>query len=228
MIARIFKAISPVDYLTMLCILILSVLTAPSRAATPTVATCPMQVAGTVWPAGSWLPCPTIVNAPIPVPPSAIVADMSVGGAVFSWQLASMVLPTDSVWNNSIWVPASSAANFSVAGSATPPPVVFTAPAVLSWTAPTANVDGSTPANLAGYNIYSGPSAAGLTLLASVGLAQLSYTATVGVGTTYFTVTAYSPDVPALESAKPAVVSKTVAAPKSPSTPGSPGNVAVK
>lgn len=211
-----------------LALLLLTALSITARAAAPTVATCPMQVAGTVWPAGAWLPCPTVVYAPaLAVPPSAIVADMSLGGVVFSWQLASLVLPTDAVWSGSTWLTATPA-NFKVTGSVTPPPPPYTTSAVLAWTAPTANVDGSTPANVSGYNIYSGPSVTALTLLASVGLTPLSYTATVGVGTTYFTVTAFSPDTPSLESTRPAPVSKTVVAPAGPTAPNAPGNVTVK
>lgn len=228
MIARLLKLLTPADFLTMLLILVLSILIGtPARAAAPTVATCPAQTAGTVWAANTWLPCPTVVYVAIPVPAAAIVADMSAGGTPVTWQLASAVLTTDNVWNGTVWLPATSA-NFSFVGSATVPPPPFTTTAVLSWTAPTANVDGSTPANLAGYNVYSGPSITGLTLLTSVGLTQLSYTATVGVGTTYFTVTAFSPDTPPLESTQPAAVAKTVVAPKSASAPATPGNVTVK
>ena len=85
-----------------------------------------------------------------------------------------------------------------------------TGSAVLSWTPPTANSDGSTLVNLAGYRIYHG--------LAANSLDQVIQVSNPGIaryvvddlksGTHYFTVTSYSAN--GTESSKSAVVSKKV------------------
>ena len=69
-----------------------------------------------------------------------------------------------------------------------------TGSAVLTWTAPTQNADGTPLANLAGYYVLSGPSADSLTRLAQVsGGATTTYTATrLASGQYFFAVAAYN------------------------------------
>ena len=157
-----------------------------------TVATCPTATPGTVWAKGAWLPCSANASGPIPLPATAIVADMSTGGCVgtcsttFSWLLASNVKATDSVWSPSgnVWITAV-AAN-SLATVVTTPPAGPSAQAIVSWSAPTAFTDG-TPINVPlTYNVYRGSSATTLTKLTNV--TGLSYTDPAGSATptTYF------------------------------------------
>lgn len=182
-----------------------------------TVATCPTAVPGTVWPSGQWLPsCPTVVYAPVPLPATAIVADM---GHVptccpLSWMLASNVKSTDQVWGKNTAFPTGQwfgavPPNFVLTTGGTG----YTATAILSWTAPTTNTDGTPLTNLAGYTILSGPSPTALTKLAAVAAGTLTYTAIIGVGTTYFAAQAFNSATPPGVSVNSAVVSKSVAAP---------------
>lgn len=88
-----------------------------------------------------------------------------------------------------------------------------TVPAIkLSWTAPTANTDGSAYSNPDGYYVYSGTSESTLTKLTDVTAeSTLSYTvSSLAEGTYYFAVTAYNKNK--VESAKSGVLSKTVVA----------------
>ena len=81
--------------------------------------------------------------------------------------------------------------------------------AVLSWTAPTQNTDGSALTNLSGYKVYWGPTSRNYTQNASVsGATSTTYTATLTPGTWYFAVTAL--DSTGAESAKTNEVTKTV------------------
>lgn len=106
----------------------------------------------------------------------------------------------------------------------------------LTWTAPTANSDGSTPPLLGGYNIYVANTDAALTALPdtlhggkanSVGIG-LSYTYTnVAPGTYFYAVTTWfcTPAKVCVESPQSAHVSTTVAVPVI--LPGSPTNVQI-
>ena len=81
--------------------------------------------------------------------------------------------------------------------------------AVLSWTAPTLNVDGSALTNLSGYKVYWGNASRNYTLSASVtGAATTTYTTSLAPGTWYFAITAL--DSTGTESSKSNEVSKTV------------------
>jgi hypothetical protein len=81
--------------------------------------------------------------------------------------------------------------------------------AMLSWTAPTHNTDGSALTNLAGFKVYWGPSSRNYTQNASVnGASSTAYTATLTPGTWFFAITAL--DSTGVESAKSNEVSKTV------------------
>ncbi len=81
--------------------------------------------------------------------------------------------------------------------------------AVLSWQAPTKNVDGSALTNLSGYKIYYGTTSKNYTQTASVsGASTTTRTLSLAPGTYYFAVTAL--DSAGGESAKTNEVSKTV------------------
>jgi hypothetical protein len=80
--------------------------------------------------------------------------------------------------------------------------------AVLSWQAPTKNVDGSTLTNLSGYKIYYGPASKTYTQTVSVSAATTTWTLPLAPGTYYFALTAV--DSAGSESAKTEEVSKTV------------------
>jgi hypothetical protein len=68
----------------------------------------------------------------------------------------------------------------------------FAQTAMLSWTAPANNTDGSTPADLSGYKVYFGTSSGTYGAPINVGNVT-SYTVTgLGSGTYYFAVTAYN------------------------------------
>ena len=199
-----------------------------------TVASCPSGTTAP-WATGAFLPCPVVtLYITQPVPTTALIADQrcpATGACVNSWMLANNVVPTDQVWTQKgtpavgAWVAAKTLTFASTAPPPPPPP--YTTSAVLTWTAPTTNTDGTALTNLAGFNIYSGSSATSLSLLGSVGATVLTYTATIGVGTTYFAVTAFNSAVPSTESAQSTVVSKTVTAPV-PTTPNAPSSAAVQ
>ncbi len=81
--------------------------------------------------------------------------------------------------------------------------------AVLSWQAPTKNVDGSTLTNLAGYKIYYGTASNNYTQTVSVsGASTTTWTLPLAPGTYYFALTAA--DSTGTESAKTSEVSKTI------------------
>jgi len=201
------------EFMRNLSVAILFVCTLSAHA--QTVATCPTAVAGSAWPAGKWMPCvPAVSYIAQPIPATAIVNDMRcpiAPACVFSWQNPAKVLPTDQVWiktsalPNGTWVKASTL-------NLVPP---YMAPAVVSWTAPTANTDNSPLTDLAGYNVYEGASPTALAKIATVPASALIYTLQMGVGTMYFAVTALNSDSPPAESAQSAVVSKSLAAPTS-------------
>lgn len=181
---------------------LLALLCLPATA--QTVATCASATPGTAFATGQWLPCtpPAIYLVPAQ---GQIVAKLNSGSGA-GWVLSSTLLPTDYVWAETVAVPAGAWVKVSTLAFAPP----YTARASISWTAPTANTDGSALTDLAGYKVYSGPSATTLTVLAGVGLV-LAYQSNVGVGTTYFSVTAVNSA--GTESVRSATVSKTVAAP---------------
>jgi hypothetical protein len=81
--------------------------------------------------------------------------------------------------------------------------------AVLSWQAPTKNVDGSTLTNLSGYKIYYGTTSRNYTQSVSVaGASTTQWTLSLAPGTYYFALTAI--DAAGGESSKTNEVSKTV------------------
>ena len=81
--------------------------------------------------------------------------------------------------------------------------------AVLSWQAPTKNVDGSTLTNLSGYKIYYGTTSKNYTQTVNVpGASTTTWTLPLSPGTYYFALTAV--DSAGAESAKTAEVSKTI------------------
>jgi hypothetical protein len=81
--------------------------------------------------------------------------------------------------------------------------------AVLSWQAPTKNVDGSSLTNLSGYKIYYGTASKSYAQTVSVsGASTTSWTLPLSPGTYYFALTAV--DSTGAESAKTEEVSKTV------------------
>lgn len=83
-----------------------------------------------------------------------------------------------------------------------------TGSAILSWTAPTTNEDGSA-LTLSGFNIYQGASSGNLQALATVDAVTLAYTVNnLASGMYYFAVTAV--DVNGVESAYSNIESKTI------------------
>lgn len=97
--------------------------------------------------------------------------------------------------------------------------------AVMVWTAPTANTDGSVLTNLAGYNVYQGASAAALSKINPALVTATSYSVTgLAPGTDYFAVTAVSST--GNESAQTAPVAVTVPQ-AAVLTPAPPSGVAV-
>jgi hypothetical protein len=94
-------------------------------------------------------------------------------------------------------------------GNAVASTTVTVRSALLSWTAPTQNTDGSDLTNLAGYKVYWGPSSRNYTQKANVnGASATSFTASLTPGTWFFAITAL--DSTGGESAKSNEVSKTV------------------
>jgi hypothetical protein len=86
---------------------------------------------------------------------------------------------------------------------------VATGSALLSWTPPTQNTDGSALTNLNGYKIYWGSSQGNYPNSASVGVGVASYTVEqLTPGTWYFTVTAVNAQ--GVESSYSNVASKTI------------------
>jgi len=85
-----------------------------------------------------------------------------------------------------------------------------TGSALLSWTAPTTNADGTALTDLAGYHLYAGKDPSNLVLRADVvGGGNLQYQATgLDTGTWYFSISAYNSA--GIESALPAAVSTTI------------------
>jgi hypothetical protein len=99
---------------------------------------------------------------------------------------------------------------------ATPPPTAASTPAPanksvdVTWTAPTANTNGSALTNLAGYTIHYGTSTTALTKsvdVASAGATDYLVQGLAG-GTWYFAVTAYTNT--GLQSSYSSIVSKTI------------------
>jgi hypothetical protein len=86
---------------------------------------------------------------------------------------------------------------------------VATGSALLSWTPPMQNTDGSALTNLNGYKIYWGSSLGNYPNSASVGVGVASYTVEqLTPGTWYFTVTAVNAQ--GVESSYSNVASKTI------------------
>lgn len=195
------------------CLLIMAGMASATTA--PTVATCPTAAANTVFVSPAWLPCSVTVAYQTPTQ-GQIVARLNPGTGA-SWVSSFALLPTDQVWALTAAAPTGAWTKVSTLtfGSAIPPnPPGYTTTAQLSWTAPTANVDGSTPANVSGYVVYSGASPTALAVLASVGATVLGYQATIGIGSTYFAVETYNANAPPPgDSVMSNVVSKTVKAP---------------
>lgn len=103
------------------------------------------------------------------------------------------------------------------------PPAAFTKALTMVWGAPTANTDGSTLTDLAGYVIYQGTSAASLAKVATVTSAGvLTFTTNaLPVGTYFFAVSAVN--LAGKESGKSGVISTTITSPApAASTPNTP------
>ena|ERR1700761_9263519 len=125
------------------------------------------------------------------------------------------------------WVPKSTVHINPPAPPDTTPPVTppTTGMLTLSWSAPTANTDGSALTNLAFYNVYQGTSPTSLTKLVTVLASSLTYiTTALPVGTYYFAVTAVTST--GVESAQTQAVAGTIATP-SPTVPNAPTNLKV-
>lgn len=92
----------------------------------------------------------------------------------------------------------------------TDPPPTGTGQAVVSWTPPTQNTDGSALTNLAGYRVLYGQSSSALNQSIEISNASMtSYTVTgLAVGAWYFAVTARSTS--GAESAQSSVATKTI------------------
>lgn len=105
---------------------------------------------------------------------------------------------------------STSSTSSSSTSATSSPPTSTTGSATLSWTAPTANSNGSALTDLAGYHIHYGTTAGSLTQTVDVSNAsELSYTVTgLTAGTWYFAVTAYTTS--GLESSPSNVGSKTI------------------
>lgn len=87
-------------------------------------------------------------------------------------------------------------------------PILGIGTAVLAWTPPTVNTDGS-PVDLMGYVIYQGSSAVNLTMVRMVGPLDMNVVIdNLPTGTYYFAVTALSPN--GAESAYSNIQSKTI------------------
>jgi hypothetical protein len=85
--------------------------------------------------------------------------------------------------------PMYSAIEVTASGPAPPDPPVVTGDAVLNWTAPARNVDGTSLTDLTGFSIYRGTSAGALSLATTVGPSVLTYTfANLAAGTYYFAI----------------------------------------
>ena len=205
--------------LALLATLLLSAMAGHGQALT--VASCPTATSGTAWAAGTWLPCtpPAVYVAP-PLPAGTLINDMRCASTpcVFKWTNQAGILSTDQTWAKTTaapagqWIPAS-----SVTWASSAPP--YTATAIIVWVAPTQNTDGTPLTDLAGFNVYSGPTAASLIKVGNVAPTALTYSITVGLGTTYFAVTAVN--AAGTESVYSAVVSKLVTQP-APSVPNPP------
>ena len=106
-------------------------------------------------------------------------------------------------------VTAASLAPFSITVTA-PAPAPVVGSATLTWTAPSQNTDGSTLADLAGYNVYYGTSPTSLTnKIAIANPGATNYTVgNLGSGTYYFAVSAYN--VSGIESTPSNIGSKTI------------------
>lgn len=107
-----------------------------------------------------------------------------------------------------------------------PPPVVVstTATILVTWSAPTTNVDGSSLTDLTSYNIYMGASASNMSAIGHTKAGTTSFTTQpLGVGTYYFTVSAVNSS--GVESDKTGPVSTVISAPAK--TPNAPTNLKV-
>lgn len=100
--------------------------------------------------------------------------------------------------------------SITVALPAVAAPPVGSGTALLSWTTPSQNVDGSPLTDLAGYQIYSGRTAATLSRLASINIASITSYRVEGLlpGTHYFAVSALSAG--GFESALSGIATKTI------------------
>lgn len=217
-------------YTKLLAALLLSVMGFSAHA--QTAATCATAAPGTVWTPTTFLACNgTVTYVAQPIPANNITNDMRcVAGTstcVFSWMLASNILPTDQVWvkttaaPNGVWVAAST---LKIASTAPP---IITSTATLAWVAPTQNTDGSALTNLASYNIYQGATAASLVKVANVAAPAASYAITGLVPGSYaWSVTAVN--TAGAESAQSNIATATVTAPVvTPPTPNTPGSLSV-
>ena len=98
-------------------------------------------------------------------------------------------------------------------GQGTSPPsgnATSTNSATLSWLPPTENMDGTSVSNLVGYRIYTGPSAASLAPVRTIGNPGITTAVVDGLakGTHYFAVSAFTSS--GSESDPSSIGSKTV------------------
>jgi hypothetical protein len=118
-------------------------------------------------------------------------------------------------------LPSCLLAGLSVCAGALAAVPVSTSTAVLTWTAPTANVDGSALADLIGFNVYHGTSPKAMMMAASLAATASSYTeSNLTPAVWYWYVTAVNSV--GTESAPSPIISQTVAAPAPAPVPASP------
>jgi len=124
-----------------------------------------------------------------PVVALSLVASMLLAGCLGGGGGGTSANGTDTVAATSS---TSDTTGTSDPGSTLPPTNPEKA-AVLVWTAPTTNVDGSTLVDLAGYHVYVGTTTSDLQPIGNAAANQTNYTKNdLAPGTYYFAVTAYN------------------------------------
>ena len=124
---------------------------------------------------------------------------------------ASMTGPPHSISSSTSTIASSgSKSTGSTSSTSTSPPAATDKSIDVTWTAPTANTNGSALTDLAGYTIYYGTSPTSLTKSVSVANAGATDHVVQGLngGTWYFAVRAYTSG--GLQSSYSAVISRTI------------------
>ena len=118
--------------------------------------------------------------------------------------------PSTTTPSSSTTVASTGKGSSNPVASTPPPQPISTGSATLDWTPPTANSDGSTLTNLAGYTVYYGTSPDNLTQSVKVSNPGLTaYTVSnLTSGTWYFAVTSYSSA--GVESTRTGVISTKI------------------